>query len=162
MGAPSGPEPGLGIRRRRLLAGLLLVPPAMAGCAIGAPAAPTAPDPLIALADAARADAALAAAAMAADPTLAVRVQPLSDARTQHAAALDAEVARLAPTRAPTTSAARSPAPTSSRPGLAQVRDAVLASGRAAADAALALPAERVGLVVSIAACCHAYGTVLT
>jgi hypothetical protein len=165
VGAASGPESRLGIRRRRLFVGLLLVPPALAGCSIGArtaATAPTAPDPLIALADAARADAALADAVIAADPTLAVRVQPLVDARTQHAAALDTEVARLDPERAPPTSAARPPAPTSSQPGLAQVRDAVLASGRAAADAALGLPAEQVGLVASIAACCHAYATVLT
>jgi hypothetical protein len=45
---------------------------------------------------------------------------------------------------------------------LAQVRAAVLASGEAAATAALDLPAERVGLVASVAACCNAYAEVLT
>jgi hypothetical protein len=160
VGARSGPGYGPGISRRRLLAGLLLVPPAVAGCSLG-PSAPTAPDPLLALAAAARSDAALAAAAIAADPGLTDRVQPLVDARTQHAAALDAEVARLDPDRAPTTPATQPAAPTGARPGLTEVREAVLASGNAAAEAALALPAERVGLVASVAACCSAYGAVL-
>jgi hypothetical protein len=131
----------------------------VAGCSLGAPSTPTGPDPLIALADAARSDAATAAAAIAADPSLADRVQPLLDARTQHAAALDAEVARLDPDHAPAPSATPSPAP--GRPGLAQVREAATASGKAAAEAALGLPAERVGLVASVAACCHTYGMVL-
>jgi hypothetical protein len=150
-----------GITRRRLLAALLLVPPALAGCSVG-PSAPATPDPLIALAAAARSDAALAAAAIAADPALADRVQPFIDARTQHAAALDAEVARLDPQRTPAPSATRSPAPAGGPPGLAGVREAALASGSAAADAALTLPAERVGLVASVAACCNTYGAVLT
>ena len=157
MGAVSGPGVGLGISRRKLLAGLLLVPPALAGCT-AAPATPTAPDPLIALAAAARSDAALAAAAVAADPDLADRVQPLADARRQHAEALDAEIARLDPEHTPAPSPSRSPASTGSRPGLAQVREAVLASGRAAADAVMTLPAARVGIVASVAACCNAYG----
>jgi hypothetical protein len=161
VGAPSGPGCGLGISRRSLLAGLLLVPPAVAGCSIGGSTGPTGPDPLIALADTARADAALAAAAVAADPGLADRVQPLVDARTQHAAALDAEVVRLDPDHTPAASATHSPTP-SGRPDLAQVREAVAASGRAASEAALGLPAERVGLVASVAACCSAYAAVLT
>jgi hypothetical protein len=53
------------------------------------------PDPLIALADAARADAALAAAAVADTPALAARIDPLREARTEHAAAFDAEVVRM-------------------------------------------------------------------
>ncbi|WP_255620989.1 hypothetical protein [Pseudonocardia sp. DSM 110487] len=144
--------------RRRVLAGLLLLPPAVAGCALGRAAGPTEPDPLIALADAARADAALAAAAVATDQGLASALQPLVEARTQHAAALDAEVARLNPSR-PTP--APSPRP-SGRPGRAEVQQAVLASGRAAGDVALGLPPERVGLVASVAACCSTYAEVLT
>jgi hypothetical protein len=160
VGASSGPGCGLGISRRRLLAGLLLVAPAVAACTLGDSAKPTGPDPLIALADAARADAALAAAAIAADPALADRVQPLVDARTQHAAALDAEITRLDPDRTPAASAARAPAP-AGRPGLPQVREAVAASGRTASEVALGLPADRVGLVASVAACCSAYAAVL-
>jgi hypothetical protein len=153
--APTGPATSPGITRRQVLAGLLLLPPALAGCS--AARAPQGPDPLIALADAARTDAALATAAITASPNLADRVQPLVDARTAHAAALDAEVARLDPTRPSTT-----PAPAQGSASLAQVRAAVLASGEAAATAALDLPAERVGLVASVAACCNAYAEVLT
>jgi hypothetical protein len=144
------------LSRRRVLAGLLLLPPAVAGCALGS-SAPDGPDPLIALADAARADAALAAAAIAADRDLATALQPLVDARTQHAAALDAEVARLDPDR-PTPSPAPPPA---GRPGRTEVQRAVLASGRAAGEVALGLPAERVGLVAAVAACCNTYAEVL-
>jgi hypothetical protein len=143
--------------RRRVLAGLLLLPPAVAGCALGRAAGPTEPDPLIALADAARADAALAAAAVAADQGLAAALQPLVDARTQHAAALDAEITRLDPSHPTPTPA---PPPTS-RPGRTEVQRAVLASSRAAGDVALGLPPERVGLVASVAACCSTYAEVL-
>jgi hypothetical protein len=145
------------VRRRRVLAGLLLLPPAVAGCALGR-TGPSGPDPLIALADAARTDAALATAAVAADQGLAAALQPLVDARTQHAAALDAEIARLDPDRPTPTPA---PPPSAARPGRAEVQRAVLASSRAAGDVALGLPAERVGLVASVAACCSTYAEVL-
>ncbi|MHA6620979.1 hypothetical protein [Pseudonocardia sp. DLS-67] len=140
-----------------MLAALLLLPPALAGCSLGRAAGPDEPDPLIALADAARADAALAAAAVAADQGLATALQPLVDARTQHAAALDAEVARLDPDR-PTPAPA--PAPTG-RPSRTEVQRAVLASSRTAGDLALGMPPERVGLVASVAACCSTYAEVL-
>jgi HAMP domain-containing protein len=145
--------------RRRVLAGLLLLPPAVAGCALGRASGPTEPDPLIALADAARADAALAAAAVAADQALAAALQPLVEARTQHAAALDTEIARLSPDR-PTPTPVPPPAPTG-RPGRAEVQRAVLASGRAAGEVALGMPPDRVGLVASVAACCNTYAEVL-
>jgi hypothetical protein len=146
--------------RRRVLAGLLLLPPAVAGCSLGGSSRPTGPDPLIALAVAARADAALAAAAVAADPGLAEALQPLVDARIQHAAALEAEISRLDPDQP--TPAPATPAPLSAtRPGRAEVQRAVLASGRAAGEVALGLPPERVGLVASVAACCGTYAEVL-
>jgi hypothetical protein len=152
------------ITRRRLLVGLLLVPGALGGasaCSPGGASAPDEPDPLIALADAARADAALATAAIVADPELTDRVRPLVDARTAHAAALDAEVARLDPAAAsgaPTVVAESAGPP----PTLRQVREAVRASATAAGDVALELPVERVGLVASVAACCGTYAEVLT
>lgn len=149
------------IARRQVLAGLLLLPPAVAGCSLGPASGPTEPDPLIALAEAARADAALAAAAVAADPDLAEPLQPLIDARTQHAGALDIEITRLDPDH-PTPAPGSPPPPsTASRPDREAVRRAVLASGQAAAQAALVLPPERVGLVASVAACCSAYAEVL-
>ncbi|HZG89778.1 MAG TPA: hypothetical protein VEZ42_06140 [Pseudonocardia sp.] len=145
-----------GVPRRRVLAGALLAVPALAGCSLGGP---DRPDPLIALADAAHADAALAAAALTAAPELADRVRPLVDARTEHAAALEAEIARLDPDRAPPPAPAAPPIPAGE--ALTRVREAVQASGAAAAAAAIDLPAERVGLVASVAACCATYATVL-
>lgn len=147
------------LSRRRLLVGLLAGPPTLAACSLGGSAERALPDPLIALAGAARADAALALAALVADPGLADRVEPLRVARSEHAAALDAEVARLDPGRtpAPTTSPA-APTPEGT---LARIVESVQASAAAAAAAALELPAERVGLVASVAACCATYVAVL-
>ena len=165
--------------RRRVLALALLVPAAAAGlgaCSSNPVGGTDDPDPLAALADAARADAALAAAAIAANPDLTARIDPLRAARTEHAAALDAEVVRAggtpssaAPTAVPATSPSGSSAadPTVAPTGitqtvsLARVREAVAASQRGAAQLVLDLPAERVGLVASVAACCATYAAVL-
>ena len=164
-GTPSG---AVLVDRRRILALALVLPVAagLGGCGAATDRRTDRPDPLIALADAARADAALAAAAAAADPALAARIDPLREARTEHAAALDAEVVRMggpsaAPTAAPPTAA---PVTTTAAPAvtLAEVREAVAASHVGAAELVENLPAERVGLVASVAACCAAYAGVLT
>lgn len=150
-----------GVSRRRVLAALALAPVALgglAGCAVGADDS-DGPDPLIALADAARADAALAAALVADAPELAERVDPLVAARTEHTAALDAEVARLDPARPVT---APSSTPTPGDLSLEGLRSALEASGAEAAAVALELPVERVGLVASVSACCATYAAVLT
>jgi hypothetical protein len=187
VGHPTGPRAtGPALDRRRVLRLALALPAAAAfvsGCS-GATARRKEPDPLVALADAARADVALAAAAVAADPGLSARIEPLRAARAEHAAALDAEVVRVggvpgaaAPTSVGPTAAPAAPsgsAPASAAAGtspsasvtprvvtLAQVRDAVAASQRGAADLVPGLPAERVGLVASVAACCAAYAAVL-
>jgi hypothetical protein len=188
VGHPTGPRAtGPAMDRRRVLRLALALPAAAAlvgGCS-GATARRKEPDPLVALADAARADAALAAAAVAADPGLSARIEPLRAARAEHAAALDAEVVRVggvpggaAPTSvgptaapaAPPTGSAQASAAAGTSPSasvtprvvtLAQVRDAVAASQRGAADLVPGLPAERVGLVASVAACCAAYAAVL-
>lgn len=149
------------VPRRRVLAALALAPVALSpgvlsGCAASRD---DGPDPLIGLAGAARSDAALAAALVAADPDLAERVNPLVDARTAHAARLDAEIARLAGDAAPAAPASTPAAPTVA--DLPALRAAVTASARAAAEAVLSLPAERVGLVASISACCGTYAAVL-
>ena len=148
------------IRRRRALAGAglaapALLTPALGGCALAGPSTQRPVDPLIALADAARADAALAAAAITADPALAERVQPLVDARTAHAAALDAEVRRLRPSRPGQHARPRCRRWTAAVP-LARVRAAARPAADAAAVVALDLPVDRVGLVASVAACCAA------
>jgi hypothetical protein len=187
VGHPTGPRAtGPTLDRRRVLRLAVALPAAAAfvsGCS-GATARRKEPDPLVALADAARADVALAAAAVAADPGLSARIEPLRAARAEHAAALDAEVVRVggvpgaaAPTSVGPTAAPAAPsgsAPASAAAGtspsasvtprvvtLAQVRDAVAASQRGAADLVPGLPAERVGLVASVAACCAAYAAVL-
>jgi hypothetical protein len=161
--------------RRRLLVMALLAPAVATGlgaCTRGN-ARKQSPDPLIALADAARADAALAAAAIAANPELTARVDPLRAARTEHAVALEAEVVRLGgtpaatPTAAPSAAASPAADPTVAPTGvtqavtLARVREAVAASQRGAATLVPDLPVERVGLVASVAACCATYAAVL-
>lgn len=161
------PTVGVLVDRRRILQLALVLPVAagLGGCGAATDRRTDRPDPLVALADAARADAALAAAAVAADPALAARIDPLREARTEHAAALDAEVVRMGgpsavPTAAPPTAA---PVTTTAAPAvtLARVREAVAASHVGAAELVENLPAERVGLVASVAACCAAYAEVL-
>ena len=91
------PAAGPIVGRRRILQIALVLPAAATvpgGCS-GMDRRADRPDPLIALADAARADAALAAAAVADAPALAARIDPLREARTEHAAAFDAEVVRM-------------------------------------------------------------------
>ncbi len=162
------PTRGPAVDRRRVL-GLALLGLGTLGlgaCGIGPDRRDQGPDPLVALADAALADAALATAAIAASPDLGARLEPLRAARTEHAAALDAEVVRAggsprgaAPTAAPTASAA--PTGVTQTVSLARVRDAVAASQRGAAQLVPDLPPERVGLVASVAACCATYAAVL-
>jgi hypothetical protein len=161
------------VDRRRVLGLALLAPVAfgLGACGIGPDRRRRDPDPLVALADAALADAALAAAAVAASPDLGARLEPLRAARTEHAAALDAEVVRAggsprsaAPTAPPTASAAAAPTGVTGvteAVGLARVREAVAASQRGAAQLVPDLPPERVGLVASVAACCATYAAVL-
>lgn len=171
----AAPRPPV-LDRRRVLALALLAPAAAAAlgaCSSNPVRGTTDPDPLVALADAARADAALAAAAIAGNPDLTSRLDPLRAARTEHAAALDAEVVRAGGTPG---SATAVPAPPSGSPAadptvaptgitqtvsLARVREAVAASQRGAGRLVPDLPAERVGLVASVAACCATYAAVL-
>jgi hypothetical protein len=149
--------------RRRVLQLALLLPAAVAvpaGCGrIGRP--DDGPDPLVALADAARADVALAAAAIAADPGLAGRLEPLRSARAEHAAALDAEVVRVGGTVGPTAVPTTPPTASAAAVSLARVREAVAVAQRGAADLVPDLPVYRVGLVASVAACCATYAAVL-
>jgi hypothetical protein len=162
--------PAPAVDRRRALRLALLASAAVGGlvaCGSGADR-PDEPDPLVALADAARADAALAAAAIAANPELTARVEPLRAARVEHAAALDAEVLRVggtpgsaAPTAPPPSADPAAPAGVTQSVTLARVREAVATSQRGAAALVSDLPAERVGLVASVAACCATYAAVL-
>ena len=163
-------QAGLGptLDRRRVLQLMLALPAAatvVAGCSGARTDRDDRPDPLVALADAARAD-----------PTVAARIDALRAARTEHAAALDAEIVRAGgvpstappsaapasgtggPTARPSAAGTATPAPAVT---VARVRDAVAASQRGAAELVPDLPAERVGLVASVAACCATYAAVL-
>lgn len=144
--------------RRQVLAAIVLAPAALGagGCSL---LPDDRPDPLRALADQARTDVALATAVAAANGGLAARVEPVRAARAAHAAALDAEVAR----RAGAAPAAAQPAVPGAAAAatIAGLRDALADSAQAAAAAALRLPADRVGLVASVAACCGAYAEML-
>lgn len=145
------------VPRRAVLAALLLAP-SLVACAPSRTAQAQAPDPLIALAEAARTDAALAAAVIGASPELAARVGPLRDARTEHAAALEAEVAR----QAGRTATAAPPRPATPGPaGLDALRRSVAAAGESARQVALSADPQRVGLVASVAACCTTYAGLL-
>jgi len=148
------------LTRRSLLVALLLAPPAVAGCAPSRSTQAEAPDPLVALAAAARADATLAAAVIAATPDLAGRVGPLRDARTEHAVALEAEVARQAGTT--TAPAAPRPSAATGATTVDGLRRSIGAAGDAARQVALTADARRVGLVASVAACCTTYAAVLS
>jgi hypothetical protein len=152
---------GLAMTRRKLLTALLLAPPALAACSTARSVQATAPDPLIALAAAARSDAALAAAVIAATPSLAGRVAPLRDARTAHATALEAGVAQQAGATTTPQPLEPAPTPTAGPATLASLRTAVAAAGDAAAKVAMTADVRRAGLVASVAACCTTYAAVL-
>lgn len=148
------------VTRRRALAVLGLAVPVLAACTTSP--ADDGPDPLIPLAERARADAALVTAAITADPALTPRLDPLRSARNDHAAALQAEIDRLA---GPQSSATATPAPAPAPTGpvdLAAVRQALDAAAREATGLVATLPTGRVGLVGSLAACCATYAAVLT
>ncbi|MDN5860468.1 MAG: hypothetical protein L0H84_17830 [Pseudonocardia sp.] len=146
---------------------------ALGGCSLLGKGAARTPDPLPALADAARADAALVTSVITTDPSLLARMEPLRAARLTHAAALDQVLGRpvdtgtpTPPPRAAAASAAGNNATTtgaagSSLAGVRRLHDAMIASAAAATAAALALPAEQVGLVASISACCSAYAALM-
>ena len=109
-------------------------------------------------------------AAIAVNPDHAGALQVVADQRSQHADALDAEVARAAGTYAdgstPTLASASaatvstSPAPVPALP-LPQLRDRVAASQASAAALARTLTDHRAGMLGSISAACATYVGVL-
>ncbi|GAY09421.1 hypothetical protein [Pseudonocardia sp. N23] len=156
---PAGP---VRLTRRRLIALAALAP--VAGAALSAcdgASGSSGPDPLIALARAARDDAELIGAAITASPALTDRLTPARQARTDHAAALETEVARLAGgTPAPATPATSTAPP--ANPTTASVLASLKKSANDAGALVATLPAARVGLVAGVAACCAAYTVVLS
>lgn len=155
--------PGPKLSRRRLLAlaaagaAAVTVSPALAACT-GSGTGSDGPDPLIALAQRARADTALVTAAIAADPALTDRLDPLRSARTDHATALDREIQRLDPQAR----ASAAPAAAPRTADLPAVRTAIQDAAREAQGLVGGIAVERVGLVAAITACCTTYSAVLT
>ena len=130
----------------------------LAGCGSGEP------DPLAALATRAREDAALIDSIVnfgQLGAALSTRLQPVADARRQHATALGVELGETSPASAPPSAA---PAPTDQTDvdsALQRVRTALADSSRQAGRLVLTLPRQRAALAGSIAACCSAYQAVL-
>ncbi|MGE3289354.1 MAG: hypothetical protein AB7J32_25100 [Pseudonocardia sp.] len=159
-----------GPNRRQVLAAIVLAPivsggiGATAGCGVLGDGAP---DPLVPLATQARADAALAEAVAAAGSTgstgspgspVTAQAREIATARTAHAVALEAEITRRSGAPAPAAPPGSAPAAGATP---AALRAALTSAGETAVRAVLELPADRVGLVASVAACCTAHAEVL-
>ena len=139
---------GTGHTRRQLL-GAGLAATTLAGCGVfdDKPAPAAAPDPLQPVLDEAVALAAAYDRAVAARPALAAKLTPLAADHRTHAADL-AKLIGATPTMPST------PAPESAAADpVAALRAAELAAQKTAVGACLAAPADRAGMVGSIAAC---------
>jgi len=156
---PAGP---VRLTRRRLIALAALAP--VAGAALSAcdgASGAGGPDPLIALARAARDDAELIGALITATPALTDRLTAVRQARTDHAIALETEVTRLAGgTPAPATPATSTAPPAA--PTTATLTAALKKSANDAGGLVATLPAARVGLVAEVAASCASWMQVLS
>lgn len=180
IGRDDGPAVS-GFSRRRLLAGggrgllaVALLGPVAAACG----SAPSGPDPLEELVQAARRDSELAAAAAkAAPPALVPALTEIAAERNRHAVALIEEVSRAAGRPTPTETASGAPAgspasasasasvsaPPSPPPPPPSVADVSAALRRSADGAGALVPTlsgYRAGLLGSIAAACTAAHTV--
>ncbi|OZC70513.1 hypothetical protein CH251_18685 [Rhodococcus sp. 06-462-5] len=113
-------------------------------------------DTLTAQLRAARADAADATAAATVITDYAAALGIVAAQRTEHAAALDTEIARAtgASTDTSSVAATTTPAPTTPPPDLVAVREMLTSSARSAADAARNESGYRAGLLGSISASC--------
>jgi hypothetical protein len=150
---PQTPRPGdAPTSRRRVLtagAGAVLAVTAPAGCGLfdDEPEPLPEPDPLQPILDEALALAIAHERAAAAEPSLAARLTPLAQDHRAHAVELARVIGSVSASAAPSASVA---------PGaetLTDLRAAEQAAARTATAAARTAPAERVGLVGSIAAC---------
>jgi len=142
---------GTGHTRRQLL-GVGLAATTLAGCGIfdDKPAPAATPDPLQPLLDEALALAAAYDRAAAAQPALSARLNPLAADHRTHAA----DLAKLIGASASASAAPPSAAPESAAADpVAALRTAELAAQKTAVAACLAAPADRAGMVGSIAAC---------
>jgi hypothetical protein len=151
------------VSRRRLLtgAGQTIAAGALLGLTSTACGAPPEPkvDDLIAQLDLARHDSDMAAAAAAAaTPTQAPALSEVASERSQHAKALENEIARTARTPVPTSTATSTSTttagPSAPAPGVRDVIGALRGSADSAAKLAVTESGYRAGLLGSIAASC--------
>jgi hypothetical protein len=155
------------LRRRDVLAGLVLLT-AAAATACGTPPPPPDLDDLTTALDRARADSRLAGqAAAAVRGRVAATLTDIAGLRTAHAEALADEIVRLtgqaAPSTGVTVTTSASPAagaPEPPPPSADDVVGALRASADSASHSAAALSGYRAGLLASIAAACTAAYTV--
>ncbi|MCA1186858.1 MULTISPECIES: hypothetical protein [unclassified Saccharopolyspora] len=142
----------------RLLAALPAVAAVSAACASGEDA----PDPLTALATAARSDAALAQGVARSHPSLGAGAGAVAEIRAEHARLLQQEIDRLDPPDEPREH--RAPAaqvPASPPEAQAALKQALAAAEQAAAKLCPSLPGYRAGLTGSISASCASLAEVL-
>lgn len=155
-------------RRRFIAAGAAAGALVLTGCTSSAPRGPAQPDPLELPAKRAESDAALAQAVAAEHPDLAAVAGAFAADRRAHGAALRAELHRVRPGSAPSSSAPPPPAPVplAADQTRGQAQDALAGAVQAAQDEAAALvpglPGYRAALLASVAACCASHTVVLT
>ncbi|WP_024796745.1 hypothetical protein [Tomitella biformata] len=135
---------------------------ALGGCTIGTNE-PSAPDPLIAMAAAARADAETATQLSVQLPDQAPALTTVAAERAAHADALETELVRAngPTTPAPEPDPGQTQSPPSPPPTLDGLRTALANAQRGAADAARTDSGYRAGLAGSISAACAAQNEVL-
>ena len=158
MDRPSRRTPRMGRRDLLRLTALL---PLSAVVAAGCTAQDKPPDPLVALARAARADAVLARVAAESGVT---QAEAVAQARREHAKALQREIDRIDPPEEdapPPRDPAAPPAPNSAAAAKQELTEAMGRSGKQAADLVAELPAHRAGLVGSVSASCASLQEVL-
>ncbi|MFR9730768.1 hypothetical protein ACL03H_16210 [Saccharopolyspora sp. MS10] len=148
---------------RRAVLRLLVALPAAAALTAGCAGGEEAPDPLRALADAARADAELARGVANAHQDLRAGAEAVERIRTEHARLLQREVDRLDPPD-PDQQRRRPPAaqvPAAPEEAKAALRRSLAAAEQDAAKLCPGLPGYRSGLTGSISASCASLAEVL-
>jgi hypothetical protein len=118
-------------------------------------------DSLTAQLRSARSDAAAASSAAAVAPDYAGALGVVAAQRTEHADALETEIARATGATTDTSSATATTAQSAPPPDLVAVRDALTASARSAATAARDESGYRAGLLGSISASCTVFAQVV-
>ncbi|MGP4018191.1 hypothetical protein [Saccharopolyspora sp. 5N708] len=150
---------------RRSVLRLFAAAPVAAALTTACGSAPDEPDPLVALATAAKSDVQLAKAVAQAHAGLADAANEVASARTAHAEAMQREVDRVNPPDPDdppsVPDVAPQPAPTAADAAAKVLRDALAMAQQKAAQLVPGLPTYRAGLVGSISASCASLREVL-